>query len=178
MRSLLLALMLVASPLAAAELTITVDGETLLGAAFGGTDKDVVAQLEEVLGKPTEDSGVINGCELNGVRERFVSWGSLTAHFEEEDGAMVFRRWMYEIDPESGEALEGGPPPEAIILPEGIRIGDPFDRAARALGIEARIDEVFGIAMHMGERFSLLTDSERLDAPITMIGVPSVALCE
>lgn len=178
MKRLVLALLLLAAPAGAADVSITTEGETLLGAAFGGADADVVAHLAEVLGQPTDDSGVVDGCELNGVRERFVSWGSLTAHFEEEDGVMVFRRWMYELDAETGMAMEGGPPAEAIVLPEGIVMGDPFEKAARAIGFEARIDDVFGIAMHLGDRLSLLTDGDRLDGPITTVGVPSVAICE
>lgn len=172
----LLALLFLASPAAAAE--IPVGGKDLFGAAFGSGDDETVATIRGVLGEPTEDTGRIAGCELNGVDERYVSWGGLTAQFEENEGRMVFMRWVYQLDWETGKPIAGGPAPGQIVLPGGVRIGDPFSKAARAWGFKPEIDEVFAVAMYFTPEFGIMTRDPDIDAPISEVGTPGFAFCE
>ena len=64
------------------------------------------------------------------------------------------------------------------MLPDGIKIGDPFSRAARTWGFKPEIDEVFAVAMHFTDSFGIMTRDESVDAPIAEVGTPGFAFCE
>ena len=163
----------------AEEAGIVAGGDNLFGAQFGAPVDKVLPVLTARLGAPTEDSGRIEGCPVNGIDERYVDWGGLGAQFyENEAGALVFERWTYRIDAKSGAEIPGGPAPHRIVLPKGIRMGDSFAMAAEAWGFKAKVDEVFGIAWYFGREVAIMTADERLDGPIVEIGVPTIGACE
>lgn len=159
--------------------TIDVAAPELLGAAIGSDAETAIGILTGVLGPPTDDSGWGEGCPLDGVDERYVNWGGLGAQFEISGaGDEVFVRWTYRLDFETGAAIPGGPAPDQIVLPDGIAMGDPFSSAAAAYGFTPSVDEIFGIAIYIGNTFTLLTSEPSVDAPITEIYAPIVRFCE
>jgi hypothetical protein len=163
----------------AQDLKITAGGDNLFGAKFGAPVDQVLPVLIEKLGEPTEDSGRIEGCPVNGIDERYVDWGGFGAQFyADQNGNLVFERWTYRIDAETGEGITGGPTPDQIVLPKGIRMGDPYTKAAEVWGFKAEVDEVFGIAWYFGRDVAIMTADERLDGPIVEIGVPTIGACE
>ena len=158
---------------------IEAGGDNLFGAKFGAPVDEALPRLIEALGQPTEDSGRIEGCPVNGIDERYVDWGGLGAQFyADESGKLVFERWTYRIDAETGGAIAGGPTPDQIVLPKGIRMGDPYRKAADTWGFKAEVDEVFGIAWYFGSEVAIMTADENLDGPIVEIGVPTIGACE
>ena len=162
----------------AADLKIKAGGDNLFGAKFGQPVDAVLPVLTQTLGSPTQDSGRIPGCPLNGVDERFVDWGGFGAQFfADESGTLKFERWTYRLGPE-GNAVPDGPQPNQIVMPGGIKMGDPFTMAAKAWGFEAKIDDVFGIAWYFGEELAIMTAEENINAPIVEIGVPHIGACE
>lgn len=170
---------LVAGAVWAQGLTIGAGGDNLFGAKFGDPVDAVLPRLVEVLGPPTGDTGRIEGCPVNGIDERFVDWGGFGAQFfADENGKLVFERWTYRIDAETGAAIAGGPAPGQIVLPDGIAMGDPFSKAAEVWGFTAKVDEVFGIAWYFGRDLAIMTADENLDGPIVEIGVPTIGACE
>ncbi len=159
--------------------SIAVDAPELLGAGFGSDAETAIGILTGVLGPPTDDTGWGEGCPLDGVDERFVSWGGLGAQFEiSQAGDEVFVRWTYRLDFATGAAIPGGPTPDQIVLPDGIAMGDPFSSAAAAYGFDPSVDEIFGIAIYSGNTFTLLTSEPSVDAPITEVYAPIVRFCE
>ncbi len=159
--------------------TIDVGAPELLGAAIGSDAETAIGILTGALGPPTDDSGWGEGCPLDGVDERYVNWGGLGAQFEISGaGDEVFVRWTYRLDFETGAAIPGGPAPDQIVLPDGIAMGDPFSSAAAAYGFTPSVDEIFGIAIYIGNTFTLLTSEPSVDAPITEIYAPIVRFCE
>ena len=168
-----------AAAVQAGEVKLEVDREGLFGARFGAPVDQVLPVLIEMLGAPTEDSGRIEGCPVNGIDERYVDWGGFGAQFyADANGKLVFERWTYRLDVEAGRAIEGGPLPEQVVLPKGVRIGDPYTRAAKLWGFSAKVDEVFGIAWHFARDVAIMTADENLDGPIVEIGVPTIGACE
>ena len=162
----------------AADLKIMAGGDNLFGAKFGQPVDAVLPILTQTLGAPTQDSGRIPGCPLNGVDERFVDWGGFGAQFfADESGTLKFERWTYRLGPE-GAAVQDGPQPNQIVMPSGIKMGDAFTKAATAWGFEAKIDDVFGIAWYFGEDLAIMTAEEDINAPIVEIGVPHIGACE
>ncbi len=160
-------------------LTIPVGPPELLGAALGSDDDATVATLTAVLGPPTGDTGWSDGCPLNDVGERTVSWGGLRADFEAApDGTEYFARWAYELDPLSVTAIPGGPTPDQIVLPGGVQLGDPFSSAASAYGFSPFVDETFGVAYYFADDFSIRTYDPGVDSPITFVGVPDFYFCD
>ncbi len=163
----------------AGDLKINASGDNLFGAKFGSDASSVVARITEVLGAPNDDYGRVEGCPLNGVDERFVNWGGMGAQFfADETGTLKFERWTYRIDYETKSAIPGGPAPDQIILPGGIKMGDPYTKAAKAWGFNAEVDEVFDIGWHFGEEVAIMTADNNLNGPIVEIGVPHIGACE
>ncbi len=159
-------------------LTIPVGPPELLGAALGSDDDEAIATLTAVLG-PGVDTGWSEGCPLNEVDERTVSWGGLRADFEATpDGTEFFARWAYELDPLSVTAIPGGPTPDQIVLPGGVQLGDPFSSAATAYGFSPFVDETFGVAYYFADDFSIRTYDPGVDSPITFVGVPDFYFCD
>jgi hypothetical protein len=178
MRWALLALALLAWPAAAAD--IPVGGTDLFGAAFGSGVDETVAKIGAALGKPTDDTIRTDECidRPNWVA-RWVSWGGLTAEFEpDEDGHMVFLRWGYRLDYPTGKPIPGGPQPEEIIMPQGVRVGDLFSNAAMLYGFVPQVDDVFELAMHFTPTFGFMTSEPDVDAPIMQVGTPDIGFCE
>ena len=177
----LLLLCLAAVP-ALAGSPIPVGTDTLFGARLGMSEAEAVPILTAELG-PGEDTGWIEGCPLDGIDVRWLGWGGLTAQFEEtDDDGRVFSRWTFGLDRQTGEAIPGGPVPERIVLPGGVRMGDRFSAAATAWGFEPKVDDVFGIAYHFAEAaagtFAIVTSEASIDAPITEVGTPGIPFCE
>jgi hypothetical protein len=159
--------------------SIPVGPAELLGVTLGSTLEAAAPALTAELGPP-DDTGWIEGCPLNSVEERYLTWGGLEAAFERISPTATgsFVSWSYRVDRVTGDPLPGGPAPEQIVLPDGVRIGDPFSSAASAYGFVAAIDEVFGVAFYFGPDFTLATSEDSVDAPITDVGVPFILLCE
>ena len=74
--------------------------------------------------------------------------------------------------------MPGGPTPDQIVLPQGIKMGDPFTKAAKTWGFKAEVDDVFQIGWYFGEELAIMTADENLDGPIIEIGVPHIGACE
>jgi hypothetical protein len=178
MRWALLALALLAWPAAAAD--IPVGGTDLFGAAFGSGVDETVAKIGAALGTPTEDTTRTECYEVRpNTVTRSVSWGGLTAEFESyKNGHMVFLRWGYRLDDRTGKPFPGGPLPDEIIMPQGVRVGNLFSNAAMLYGFVPQVDDVFAIAMHSTPTFGFMTSEPDVDAPITEVGTPIIAFCE
>jgi hypothetical protein len=163
---------------AVAQGEILVGPQALMGVPIGTEAEAAVAGLVAALG-PAEDSGWIDGCELNGVRERYLAWGGLTAAFEEtSEVGNVFVNWSYALDRETGAVIPGGPAPDAIVLPKGLHPGDAFSAAAAAYGFDPMVGEMFGIGIYANQYFEMMTATDDLDGPIASVAVPHFSYCE
>lgn len=157
---------------------ISVGPQALMGVAIGSEAETAVSKLKAALGRGN-DSGWIDGCEFNGVKERYISWGGLTAAFEEtEYFGNVFINWSYALNTQTNTAKRGGPAVDQIMLPKGVNIGDRFSDVAQIYGFEPTLDDVFGIGIFRGRHFEMMTSSEDLNGPITEVAVPHFSYCE
>jgi len=151
----------------------------ILGARIGSGEEQALAILKQSLYGPSEDTGRIEGCPLDSIDVRWVTWGGLIVQFEEqEDGTLSLARWTYRLDPETGRSIPGGPAPHQIKLPGGVNMGTRFSDAARIYGFEPMVNDVFGVAMHFAETFAIMTREASIDAPIMEVGTPGIGFCE
>jgi hypothetical protein len=163
-----------------AQSTITVGPSALFGVAIGTEAESAATALKKQLG-PGDDSGWVDGCEFNGIQERFIQWGSLSAYFEvTPDRGKVLVNWSYGLDYESGDARPGGPLVSQIDLPNGVKMGkgSNFATAVRNYGGEPFVDDVFGVGIYNGTGFSLMTKDDNLNGPIDQVAVPHFMYCE
>ena len=180
MKGLLAAILIAFAGVAvAADGPIKAEGEVLFGAKIGEPVESALPKLIAALGEPTGDTGRVEGCPVDGSDERHVDWGGMGAQFfEDENSQLVFERWTYRIDYETGQPIPGGPQPDRIELPGGIRMGDPFSKAADVWGFTAKVDEVFEIAWYFGRHVAIMTANADINGPIVEIGVPTIGACE
>lgn len=161
-----------------AQESIPVGPQALMGVIIGAEAEAAVTELQAAFGDGN-DSGWIDGCEYNGVKERYITWGGLTAAFEEtEYFENVFINWSYTLNRETYLAKLGGPTVEQIVLPKGVQLGDRYSDAAKAYGFEPVVDDVFGIGIYSGRYFEMFTASDDLNGPIIEIAVPHLSYCE
>lgn len=161
-----------------AQESIPVGPQALMGVIIGAEAEEAVIELKATFGDGN-DSGWIDGCELNGVKERYITWGGLTAAFEETKYfGNVFINWSYTLNRQTNLAKLGGPMLDQIILPKGIQLGDRFSDAAKAYGFEPVVDDVFGIGIYSDRYFEMFTASDDLNGPIIEIAVPHLSYCE
>lgn len=161
-----------------AQETIPVGPQALMGVAIGTEAEAAISKFKRALGRG-KDSGWIDGCEFNGVKERYLTWGGLTASFEETQYfGYVFNNWSYALDGETNMARPGGPTAEQIVLPKGVHLGDSFSGAAQVYGFEPALDDVFGIGIYSGRFFEMMTSSDDLNGPIAEVAVPHFSYCE
>ncbi len=110
-----------------------VEDLSLLGVDLDTGAAVAIRKLTALLGPPRQDSGWNVGCPFDGpeVNERVISWGGLRAYFYGTPGNRVFNDWSYAVNSETLEPFNpGGPPPSAIVLPEGVHVGDRLWDAA------------------------------------------------
>jgi hypothetical protein len=163
---------------ASAQITIPVGPQSLFGVSIGTDAEVAVLKLQTVLGQG-DDSGWVEGCPFNGVQERYLRWGGLTAAFvEQETSGYLFANWSYSLNFETGESTPGGPSKTDILLPNGVQMGDSFSRTGRIYGFKPVVDDVFGVGIYSGEYFSMMTADSDLDGPITEIAVPYFLFCD
>lgn len=161
-----------------AQETIPVGPQALMGVPIGTEAETAVSELKRVFGEG-DDSGWIEGCEFNGVKERYVKWGSLTVAFEEtENFGNVLINWSFALDRETSMAKPGGPRSEQIVLPRGVHVGDRFSDVAKLYGFEPFLDDVFGIGIYKDRFFEIMTASDDLNGPIAEVAVPHFSYCE
>jgi len=180
-RQILLATVLIFGGIATfanAQSTIAVGPQSLMGVAIGTEAESAVAALTAKLGAG-DDSGWVDGCEFNGVKERYISWGGLSASFEEtSELGNVFINWSYGIDHETGGSIPGGPTVDQIMLPRGIKMGSKFSNASNAFGVDPMVDDVFGIGIFSGQYFEMMSADDDLNGPVAQVAVPHFSYCE
>ena len=162
---------------AMAQTAIPVGPAALLGVAIGSEANSAATALKAQLG-PGDDSGWVDGCEFNGVQERFITWGGLTTYFEVTDQGPVLINWSYGLDYDTGGARPGGPMLSQIQLPGGIAMGSNFASAVRSYGGTPKVDDVFGVGIYDGNGFSLMTKDDNLNGPIDQVAVPYFSYCD
>lgn len=161
-----------------AQETITIGPQALKGVPIGSDANVAIPKLKMIFGRGN-DSGWIDGCEFNGIKERYVTWGGLTASFEEtEYFGNVFVAWSYALNTETNRAKRGGPTVDQIELPMGVHVGDRFSDVAQIYGFEPTLDDVFGIGIYRARYFEMITASEDLNGPIVEVAVPHFYYCE
>jgi hypothetical protein len=145
-----------------------------LGGVEIGTDFDTAsAALVDVFGEPDADTGWEVGCPLDGEdeNERILRWGALEAHFYLVDtGRLV--AWTIAAD--TGSIPRGA----TVVLPGGSTLGEPMSAVAAATGLEVVLDGVFEAAIVTEDGYTLWGFPDSLDAPLSLIGVPFVPVCE
>lgn len=161
-----------------AQETIPVSPQALIGVAIGTEAEIALAKLKRVFGEG-DDSGWIDGCEFNGVKERYVRWGSLTAAFEEtENFGNVFINWSFALDRQTNMAKPGVPKIDQIKFPLDVKVGDRFPDVAKIYGFEPFLDDVFGIGLYKDRFYEIMTSSDDLNGPMAEVAVPHFSYCE
>jgi hypothetical protein len=163
--------------------TPTGEGETLVVAAYEpvlgvpiGTDFDAAtAELEEILGAPDNDTGWGVGCPLDGeeANERSLTWGSLRVDFFLTDTGRL-SSWVY-------DATDGEHKPDGVLrlqLPGDVNLGDSMSAVAGDIGVDLVIEPTFDAAIVGEDGYFLWGFPAGGDAPLSLIGVPYVPVCE
>jgi hypothetical protein len=134
-----------------------------------------------VFGPPTNDSGWVVGCPLDGdaVNERSVTWGSLSMSFYGEAGDRVLQSWSYSLDDHLRPA-PGGPRPQDVTLTGDARFRMPIFEVAERSGTTAEFSDVFQVWFIFadGIEYASLQESVSIDNPLSNVGVPFIATCE
>jgi hypothetical protein len=145
-----------------------------LGGVEIGTDFDTaLPALVDVFGQPDVDTGWEVGCPLDGEdeNERILRWGALEAHFYLVDtGRLV--AWTIAAD--AGSIPRGA----TVVLPGGSTLGEPMSAVAASTGLEVVLDGVFEAAIVTEDGYTLWGFPDSLDAPLSLVGVPFVPVCE
>ncbi len=145
-----------------------------LGGVELGTDFDTASvALVDVFGEPDADTGWEVGCSLDGEdeNERILRWGALEAHFYLVDtGRLV--AWTIAAD--AGSIPRGA----TVVLPGGSTLGEPMSAVAASTGLEVLLDGVFEAAIVTEDGYTLWGFPDSLDAPLSLVGVPYVPVCE
>ncbi len=162
---------------AMAQTPIIVGSKAILGVGIGSEANSAATSLKALLG-PGDDSGWVDGCEFNGVQERFITWGGLTVYFEVTDRGPVLINWSYGLDYDTGRARPGGPEISQIKLPKGVTMGSNFTTAVRSYNGTPVLNDVFGVGIYDGDGFALMTKDENLNGPIDQVAVPYFIYCD
>lgn len=144
-----------------------------IGGVELGTDLDTaLPRLTSVFGEPDDDTGWQVGCPLDGEdeNERIIRWGSLSTHFYLVDTGRLI---AWTIDGEDGDI-----PGTEVRLPGGSTFGEPMSAVAAANGLEVLLDGVFGAATVSQDGYVLWGFPDELSAPLSLVGVPYVPVCE
>ncbi len=143
------------------------------GVELGTEFDDALPNLVEVFGEPDDDTGWQVGCPLDGEddNERVLRWGALAAHFYLVDTGR-FIAWT--IDADRGSVPRGA----TVVLPGGSTLGEPMSAVAASTGLEVLLDGVFEAAIVTEDGYTMWGFPDSLDAPLSLIGVPYVPVCE
>jgi hypothetical protein len=141
-----------------------------------GTEFDTAADdLEAILGPPDQDTGWVVGCPLDGddENERSLYWGSLRIDFYFTNTGLL-SAWVY-------DASEGEDRPEGVSrlqLPGNVTLGQSMSSVASTIGAALTLDGVFDAATTGEDGYVLWGFPASEDAPLSIIGVPYVPVCE
>lgn len=124
-----------------------IPGGKLAGVAIGADTDTVLEAVTGVFGSPTDDTGWVVGCPLDGedvINERLVKWGSLRVWFYGAPESGTLRAFGYYLDATTELPLLGGPGLDYVETPPGVILGQAIADTGAAVGLAPVFSEMFG----------------------------------